>query len=200
VNAWSYAGWIALIQNMRNINLTASNAVLGTVQSDNYQTTSGMAFTSDKRLKENVIAADLDICYSNVQNLELKYFKWKDQVTALSTTDRHNLGWLAQEVAEVFPKSIKPTKAHGMKDCKSLNKEQIMASLYGAVQKMQLIQEEHASVLDENVALKKTVNEHIQTIGELKDMCGNLNQRLNTLSIVFHTHMQSTIPSSSSPS
>ena len=214
VNAWSYCGEIALIKKMRNIDLTASNAVLGVVKSDNYQTTSGMAFTSDKRLKENVMAADLDICYSNVQNLELKYFKWKDQVTVDSTNDRHNLGWLAQEVAEVFPKSIKPTKAHGMKDCKSLNKEQIMASLYGAVQKLQRVQEEHtavlaenvtlkktvqehAAVLAENVALKKTVQEHAQAVGELKGVCDNLNQRLNTLSIVFHTHMQSTLSSSS---
>jgi hypothetical protein len=98
----------------------------------------------------------------------------------------------------VFPKSVKPTKAHGLEDCRSLNKDQIIASLYGAVQKLQIVQEDRSSdmqtVLAANADLNKTVTEHVQTIGELKDVCANLNQRLNALSIILHTHIQMSAP------
>ena len=60
---------------------------------------------SDKRLKENINDADLDICYDTVKNLKLKRYKFKDGILE-EKQDRNQLGWIAQEVEEVLPKSI----------------------------------------------------------------------------------------------
>jgi hypothetical protein len=168
VNAWSYCGNTAKITRMFSLDIESSNARLGTVRSDNYQTSTGMAFTSDKRLKDKIVPANLDMCYSNVQNLELKYFKWRDDVTVETTEDRHVLGWIAQEVEQVFPKSVKKTYAHGLKNCKALNKEQLMASLYGTVQKLQTMYEEQSEILQavvaDNVELRARVDAHTKLL------------------------------------
>jgi hypothetical protein len=60
---------------------------------------------SDKRLKENIEDADLDLCYSTVKNLNLKRYKFIDGILE-EKQDRNQLGWIAQEVEEVMPKSI----------------------------------------------------------------------------------------------
>ena len=60
---------------------------------------------SDRRLKENINDADLDTCYDTVKNLKLKRYKFKDGVLE-EKQDRNQLGWIAQEVEEVMPKSI----------------------------------------------------------------------------------------------
>jgi hypothetical protein len=99
--------------------------------------------SSDQRLKEDITLADLDVCYSNIKSIPLKYFKWRDDVyTTTEVPDRHKLGWIAQDVEEVFPKAVQQHDMYGYSNCRSLNSDQIYASLYGAVQKMQTIIED----------------------------------------------------------
>ena len=52
--------------------------------------------------------------------------------------DKHKLGWIAQEVETVIPKAVITTKneKYEIDDFKSLNSDQIIACLYGAVQKL----------------------------------------------------------------
>ena len=70
---------------------------------------------SDERLKDNIELADLDVCYDIVQNLPLKRFKWKEDVyTEEQTDDRSVLGWIAQDVKSVFPKSVKESNFRGV--------------------------------------------------------------------------------------
>jgi len=70
---------------------------------------------SDERLKDNIVLADLDMCYDIVQNLPLKRFKWKEDVyTDEQTDDRSVLGWIAQDVQNVFPKSVKESNFRGV--------------------------------------------------------------------------------------
>jgi len=101
--------------------------------------------SSDERLKENIELADLDICYNVVKNLPLKRYRWKNNsYTDEQIVDRNVVGWIAQDVADVFPKAVnlKPfTQVDGtvLEDCLSLNETMINRTLYGAVQK--LIQE-----------------------------------------------------------
>lgn len=93
--------------------------------------------TSDMRLKEDIEDANLDICYSNIKNLKLKKYKWKDEVYSVEQVkDRHKLGWIAQEVEPIFPNAVDTINANGLEDCKTLNTDQIIASLYGCVQKL----------------------------------------------------------------
>jgi hypothetical protein len=95
--------------------------------------------SSDERIKEDIENADLDICYENVKNLKLKYFKWKDEfIEAHSIEDKHKLGWIAQDVESVIPKAVTTmnNEKYEIEDFKSLNSDQIIACLYGAVQKL----------------------------------------------------------------
>jgi len=95
--------------------------------------------SSDERVKEDIEDADIDICYDNVKNLKLKYFKWKDEfIDDHSIEDRHKLGWIAQEVETVLPKAVTTTNndKDEIEDFKSLNSDQIIACMYGAIQKL----------------------------------------------------------------
>ena len=95
--------------------------------------------SSDERIKENIEDANLDICYNNVKNLKLKRYKYKDNfIENHSIEDRTKLGWIAQEVKQYIPKAVTITnnEDYGIEDFHSLNSDQIIASLYGAVQKL----------------------------------------------------------------
>lgn len=68
---------------------------------------------SDARIKKDVELADLDICYDTIKNIPLKRFAWADGVySEEQVSDRHNLGWIAQDVQKYFSKavSVKPFK------------------------------------------------------------------------------------------
>lgn len=105
--------------------------------------------TSDERLKTNITQANLDICYDNVKNLPLKRYTWRDEIyTEEEVPDRSKLGWIAQDVEQVIPKAVEQKDMHGYSDCRSLNADQIIASLYGAVQKLMEKCEKHEEILD----------------------------------------------------
>jgi predicted phage tail protein len=128
---------------------------------------------SDERIKTDIELADLDRCYEIVKSIPLKRFGWAEGVyTETQVRDRHGLGWVAQDVAKIFPKAVgkttftkrfedgteeydaeefdqgmsrfktvtktRPTyKEEAIEDCLDLNQGQIMAALYGTVQKLQ---------------------------------------------------------------
>ncbi len=69
--------------------------------------TNTWTIVSDERIKEDIELADLDLCYEAVKSIPLKRFKWKDEVyTEEQVTDRHKIGWIAQDVETVFPKAV----------------------------------------------------------------------------------------------
>jgi hypothetical protein len=52
--------------------------------------TNTWTINSDIRLKEDIVAADLELCYDKIKQLPLKYYKWKDDVyTTDEVKDRH---------------------------------------------------------------------------------------------------------------
>ena len=112
---------------------------------------------SDERIKKDIEFADLDICYDTIKNIPLKRYAWADGVySEEQVSDRHNLGWIAQDVQKYFSKavSVKPfTKADGevIEDCLDLNSGQLNAALYGAVQACMLKIES----LEQEIALLK---------------------------------------------
>jgi hypothetical protein len=102
------------------------------------------SITSDARLKENVMKADLEQCYNTVKDLPLMYYKWKDEV---HSWDRHRLGWIAQDVEAKFPKAITKRVMHGLPDCRTMSEFDIFCSLYGTVQKLQgMVEDQAASI------------------------------------------------------
>ena len=110
--------------------------------------TNTWTISSDERLKENIELANIDICFDVIKNLPLKRYKWKDEIYSHDQVqDRTKLGWIAQDVKNVFPKAtvekdeiFSPTGKKEdeieIKNCLSLNADQIYAALYGAVQKL----------------------------------------------------------------
>jgi hypothetical protein len=138
VNASAYR---MVINTSGNVGLggTTAPAYQLTLSSDSAAKPSTNTWTvsSDARLKTDIELADLDICYSNVKNIPLKRYTWRDDVyTTEQVPDRSKLGWIAQDVEPYLPKAVDQKDMFGYSDCRTLNSDQIIASLYGAVQKL----------------------------------------------------------------
>jgi alpha-tubulin suppressor-like RCC1 family protein len=129
------------------VNQNNGNVGLGTL-TPNYQlelsadsagkpSTAYWTVSSDARLKENIEDADLDICYNNMKNLRLVQYTWKDNIyQSDSIENQTQLGWIADEVETILPKSIRTVKAFDLDDCKTLDSDQIIATMYGTAKKL----------------------------------------------------------------
>jgi hypothetical protein len=103
---------------------------------------------SDQRLKENIEPADLQICYDNIKKLQLKRFRWKDEVyTDEQIQDRKVCGWIAQEVEQIFPKAVSKRNMFGYEDCRDLQDNEIYKALYGTVQLLMKRSEEQQQTI-----------------------------------------------------
>jgi hypothetical protein len=131
-----------------------SNIGLGRVPDINYQldmSTDGARKTfsstwttgSDIRIKSDVVTANLARCAEIVDSLDLKHFKWNFPEGQPPPSDAHSLGWIAQDVQQFFPKSVETSGDFGLGDFHSLNSDQLVKVLWGA--------------------LKHTLNEHFPT-------------------------------------
>lgn len=89
--------------------------------------------SSDSRLKENIQDADLEKCVENIENIPVHRF---------SLHGKEQLGWIAQEVEAVIPKAVKTCEMYGLKDCRALDNDQIIANLFGAVKWLVNLDEE----------------------------------------------------------
>ena len=118
---------------------------------------------SDYRIKENIIDADLNICYDNIKKIGLCRYKYRDDIFRKDQiNDRSILGWIAQDVEKVFPKAITIKNMYGYEDLRCLDSDQIYASMYGATKK--LIEHNETNInritdLENKYNLLKTSNE-----------------------------------------
>ena len=89
---------------------------------------------SDRRIKENIVKASYEKCLDNVKKVELYNFNFKENY--VNTNDRNQLGFIAQEVQEVYPKAVivRPDEEKG--DLLTVNTTQIKYTLYGAVKSL----------------------------------------------------------------
>jgi hypothetical protein len=97
------------------------------------------SIASDRRIKENIVKASYEKCLENVKNIELYNFNFKDD--CVNTNDKHQLGFIAQEVQQVYPKAVEVGKMilntnEKIDDLLSLNTTQIDYTLYGAVKNL----------------------------------------------------------------
>jgi hypothetical protein len=99
---------------------------------------SAWVISSDKRIKDNITIADYNLCYNTLSNLDLKYFEWTNDIEEYSSVfDKHKLGWIADEVELYLPKAVTiENERYGLSNFKSLNTDQIYASMYGTVKKL----------------------------------------------------------------
>jgi hypothetical protein len=116
--------------------------------------------SSDKRLKSNIIVANYDKCYEVLSNLDLKYYKWREDIPEINKiTNKHQLGWLADDVELFYPKSILINKnCYNLSNLKSLNLDQIYANMYGTIKK----------IIKKNDKLKEVNNDIRYRINKIK--------------------------------
>jgi hypothetical protein len=115
---------------------------------------------SDRRIKENIERASYDKCFENINRLELNRFNYVSGFNTVNR-DKTQLGFIAQEVYEVFPKSISTQGYYSdtinIPDLLSIDISQINYSLYGAVKKLIEINNEKDSRL-------KALDDELKTI------------------------------------
>ena len=98
-------------------------------------TTTTWTTGSDRRIKEEIEDANLDMCVELVETIPLKRFAWKTSY-APNQDDRHQLGWIAQDVEEAgLEKAVTISEDHGYPDFRSLNTDQLYKVMWGALQK-----------------------------------------------------------------
>ena len=118
---------------------------------------------SDRRIKENIERASYDKCFDNINKLELNRFNYIDGFNTVSR-DRAQLGFIAQEVKDIFPKAISTqgyyTDTLNIPDLLSIDITQINYSLYGAVKKLIEINNEkdnHIKILENKLKTLETI-------------------------------------------
>jgi hypothetical protein len=129
---------------------------------------------SDRRIKENIERASYDKCYDNINKLELNRFNYVEGFNTVSR-DNKQLGFIAQEVYDLFPKAISSheyyTDTLSIPNLLSIDVSQINYSLYGAVKKL--------------IEINKEKDERIKTLGyQLKTLETFLNIAVDTSSNV----------------
>jgi len=119
---------------------------------------------SDRRIKENIERASYDKCYECVNKLELNCFNYVEGFNTVNK-DKTQLGFIAQEVSDIFPKSISTQEYYSdtlsIPNLMSIDISQINYALYGAVKK--LIEKN-----DEDQESMNSFNNRINTITELQ--------------------------------
>jgi hypothetical protein len=95
--------------------------------------------TSDRRIKENITRASYDMCYDNINKLELNRFNYIKEFNT-GNKDTNQLGFIAQEIKEIFPKAVFTNDYNkgdlSIPDMLSIDIGQINYSLYGTVKKL----------------------------------------------------------------
>jgi hypothetical protein len=94
---------------------------------------------SDRRIKENIEIASYDKCYESINKLELYRFNYIKELNNINK-DIKQLGYIAQEVKDIFPKAVSTQEFYNdnlsISDMLSIDVTQINYSLYGAVKKL----------------------------------------------------------------
>ena len=98
-------GSVSVISIALTPKTTSKNLLLGTnskpityVRTDNIQTTNGISTSSDERIKENIVNADLDTCLTNINNLQVRKYNYVNKTFHSDLVH----GFIAQEVKKCY--------------------------------------------------------------------------------------------------
>ena len=144
---------------------------------------------SDRRIKNNITKASYETCLENVKNIELYRFNFKNDV--VNTTDRNQLGFIAQEVQNVYPKAVEANQIYvsgdnRIDDLLSLDTTQIKYNLYGAfkylLQKVELLEKKLNIYESSNV---DAVSNNVITEDTLEETSNIVNMNITSNFIVI---------------
>lgn len=140
-------------------------------------TTSTWTIISDERIKEDIVNADLDICYNDIKNIPLRRFKWIDEyINRYNVADKHNLGFIAQEVEKINKNAVNTgiNNFFKIKDFKTLNKDQLIMSLFGAVKKLQNLNDSNQQNIDVNNIIHESIFEKTDIFNNALDILNEI--------------------------
>jgi 3-dehydroquinate dehydratase len=129
--------------------------VNGDINADIGYFLNGAVFTSDRRIKTNITSADTLLCYSTVRELPLHRFEYMSSFRQ-SKHDIKQIGFIADEVETVFPKSIytAPVNTDGFSTLNFVNFEQIQMAHFGATQYMaSLLEQQNSTIVGQNASI-----------------------------------------------
>ena len=145
---------------------------------------------SDRRIKENIERASYDKCYDNINRLELNRFNYIDGFNTVSR-DRAQLGFIAQEVKDIFPKSISTqgyySDSLNIPDLLSIDISQINYSLYGAVKKLIELNKEDKEKLASLDNRIKTITNFLNISLDTSNLLDTSNITIDTSNIAIDT-------------
>ncbi len=103
----------------------------------------------DQRIKENIKKANLQTCYENVKNINLYRFNYIEGYKKTTQHDKTQLGFVAQQVKQHFPKSIIREKVtfedkREIPDLSVINADQVNYTLFGAVKQLMKVVEKQS--------------------------------------------------------
>ena len=67
-----------------------------------------------------------------MRELDLKKFTWNENI---EQRDRKQLGFIAQDLEKIMPKSVHTEYMHGLPDCKLVDVSQITMAMFGALKR-----------------------------------------------------------------
>ena len=158
----NYSGEFKVISSVSSldtdyIKITSAGAIT------NPMGTASWNIGSDRRIKENIERASYDKCFENINKLELNRFNYVSGFNTVNP-DKTQLGFIAQEVSDIFPKSISSQEYYSntlnIPDLLSIDITQINYSLYGAVKKLIKInneKDERIITLNNRIKILKTL-------------------------------------------
>jgi hypothetical protein len=117
---------------------------------------------SDERVKQNIEPANLSMCYSTFQQLNLRRFQWdSNYFPSTIKQDMNVLGFIAQEVQTVLPKAVyvNDDRQTGLSSFQSLNAEQIQYTHFGATQYLTHVIEQQQSTMESLVVQNSTLTQ-----------------------------------------
>jgi hypothetical protein len=166
----------SLILGVPTVNPSTNNYLLALTRDLAFKPTTTVWNTvSDQRVKENIVTADLDICYENVKQLPLRRFTYNSTfLEEANVQDKYVLGFIAQEVSTILPKAVQSLEGYGFSDLMTLNIDQVTMSLYGAVKR---------TIADKEALQSTTVS--------MMTLNTQLSNRLSTLEGLFYTQNNS---------
>ena len=141
---------------------------------------------SDRRIKQDIEKASYDKCYDNINKLDLYRFSYIKELNNINK-DLKQLGYIAQEVKNIFPKAVSTQEFHNdnlsISDMLSIDITQINYSLYGAVKK--LIE------IDNNKDMRLKMIEYLVNIDKTSNVI--LEDTSMTSNVILDTSMTSNV-------
>ena len=148
---------------------------------------------SDIRIKENIEKASYDKCYESIDKLELYRFNYIKELHNINK-DFQQLGYIAQEVQDIFPKAVSTQEFHNedlnITDLLSIDITQINYSLYGTVKKLIEMYndiENRISILENKKNASMTSNVTLDTSNVIPETSMTSNLTLDTSNVILDT-------------